>query len=63
MKIEPFLSDMDKQKITDIIKEKTIDIGFDACGVAAAKRLSRDEVFLRNWLSKGLHATMQGLKA
>lgn len=50
---------MDKQKITDIIKDKAIELGFDACGIAAAKRLSREEVFLRNWLSKGLHATMQ----
>jgi epoxyqueuosine reductase len=57
MKIGPFVA-MEIQEITGKIKEKAIEIGFDACGIAEAKHLKEHETFLKSWLEKGLHAAM-----
>lgn len=40
------------------IKDHAIRLGFDACGIARAQRLSRQEAFLKTWLERGLHAGM-----
>lgn len=40
------------------IKSLAADVGFTACGVARAERLSDSEFPLRKWLLQGLHADM-----
>jgi len=50
---------MDKKGITDAIKQKATQIGFNACGISRAEKLGEHESFLKNWLDKGLHAGMQ----
>jgi epoxyqueuosine reductase len=49
---------MDKSVLTAKIKTRALELGFDGCGIAASKRLSKQETFLKYWLEKGLHATM-----
>lgn len=44
---------------TERIKQKALELGFDSCGFAKAEMLPKQERFLRNWLDKGLHASMQ----
>ncbi len=43
---------------SNTIKEYALSLGFDACGIARAQRLTRQETFLKAWLDKGLHAGM-----
>lgn len=43
---------------TKIIRNKALELGFDFCGFAKAEKLTKNEMFLRNWLDKGLHAAM-----
>lgn len=44
---------------TRFVKKTAHDLGFDYCGIAAAKKLEDDEKRLSQWLSKGYHGTMQ----
>jgi epoxyqueuosine reductase len=41
-----------------LIKEKALELGFDACGIAKAEALSNEKLVLRKWLDRGLHAGM-----
>jgi epoxyqueuosine reductase len=41
-----------------LIKEKATDIGFDLCGIAAARPLAEREDILKNWCSSGMNAGM-----
>lgn len=41
-----------------LIKEKAKDIGFDLCGIAAARPLAEREDILRNWCTSGMNAGM-----
>ena len=50
---------MDKKEISQKIKEKALVLGFESCGISKAEKLSSQENFLKNWLEKGLHASMQ----
>jgi epoxyqueuosine reductase len=43
---------------TRIVKEIATAMGFDACGIAVARRLDDDARRLENWLSKGYHGEM-----
>jgi len=51
-------SGFDKATITQLIKSKTIELGFDACGIAKAEKLSEEESRLKNWLDKGFNGRM-----
>jgi epoxyqueuosine reductase len=42
-----------------LIKEHAQKIGFNACGISKAEELVEEKIFLKSWLDKGLHATMQ----
>lgn len=44
---------------TQFVKKIAKELGFDYCGIAAAKRLEEDEKRLENWLAKGYHGQMQ----
>ncbi len=44
---------------THIVKNAAKELGFDYCGIAKAQLLSEDAKRLENWLSKGMHGTMQ----
>ena len=41
-----------------LIKEKAKDIGFDLCGIAAARPLAEREALLKNWCTSGMNAGM-----
>jgi epoxyqueuosine reductase len=44
------------------IKQKALEIGFDACGIAKAEALNDDAAFMKIWLVAGMHADMQYLE-
>lgn len=44
---------------TQFVKKIAKELGFDYCGIAAAKRLEEDEKRLEKWLAKGYHGQMQ----
>lgn len=49
---------MDKKELTAYIKRQALQLGFDACGVAAAGFLSDRQEHLQQWLDSGMHAGM-----
>jgi len=51
-------SSFDKKIITQLIKAKTKELGFDACGIAVAEKLTKEEPFLKDWLDKGYNGQM-----
>ena len=51
-------SDLDLKTITQLIKSKTKELGFYACGIAKAEKLSEEEPRLKNWLDKGFNGGM-----
>ena len=44
---------------TKFIKETALQLGFDFCGIAQAKELTKDAIKLENWLAKGYHGDME----
>jgi len=44
------------------IKQKALETGFDACGIAKAEALESDALFLKQWLQKGMHGEMKYLE-
>ena len=42
----------------ELIKQKAAELGFSACGITSAGRLSEQEQFLRNYLEKNYNGTM-----
>lgn len=53
---------MDPKLLTDRIKAKAIDIGFDKVGIAKAEALSTEAVHLDEWLHRGYHASMEWME-
>lgn len=51
-----------KEKITQLIKLKASDLGFDFCGISKAEKLDSDESQLEKWLSKGYQGKMSYLE-
>lgn len=50
---------MDKSTLTAFIKKEAISLGFDACGIANASKVSNAcRQFYENWLNKGYQAEM-----
>jgi len=44
--------------ITQLIKSKAIELGFDACGITVAERLVKEEPHLKEWLKSGYNGQM-----
>jgi epoxyqueuosine reductase len=49
---------MDTGKFTQLLKEKALALGFDACGAAAADTLRYEANCLQRWLNAGWHGDM-----
>src|SRR5690606_16141884 len=49
---------LNKQTTSEKIKQLATRVGFNFCGIAKAEYLDDDARRLANWLSKGLHGTM-----
>jgi epoxyqueuosine reductase len=47
------------QQVTDAIKRKARELGFTKVGIARAEELTDEGERLREWLSRGFHATME----
>jgi epoxyqueuosine reductase len=47
------------EKHTKLIKNLATNLGFDYCGIAKAQLLNEDARRLEQWLSKGMHGSMQ----
>lgn len=52
---------MDKQHLTQFIKDKALEIGFHKVGIAKAEKLPRSD-YLKEWLLKGSHGSMQWME-
>ncbi len=48
--------------MTNFIKQKALETGFDACGIAKAEALEDDAAFMKSWLEAGMHADMHYLE-
>ena len=48
--------------MNSFIKQTALSLGFDACGIAAAEKLTADAEFLKQWLEAGKHAEMRYLE-
>lgn len=46
------------EKISNLIKQKALQLGFSACGIAKAEYLQKEENHIHDWLQKGYHAKM-----
>jgi epoxyqueuosine reductase len=49
-------------QITQLIKQLSVEQGFDFCGITPAKELTEDAKILSNWLDKGYHGDMKYLE-
>lgn len=49
---------MEKKEISNRIKSKAIELGFESCGISKAEKLTEHEIFLGKWLEQGLNAAM-----
>ena len=47
---------MKKQDLTNLIKQKSEDLGFNLVGVTSPHKIENN--FLDSWIDKGYHATM-----
>ncbi|GIV32263.1 MAG: epoxyqueuosine reductase [Saprospiraceae bacterium] len=47
-----------KYKAAQIIRQRALELGFDAVGFARARRLDEEEAHLREWLLRGYHGEM-----
>jgi epoxyqueuosine reductase len=47
-----------KKNLTQFIKDKARELGFDEVGIARARRLSEAEPALKAWLEEGMHGEM-----
>ena len=52
---------MSKNKITEIIKKKAVDLGFSSCGISQARFLKEEEKKFEDWLNHGYHGSMDYL--
>jgi epoxyqueuosine reductase len=49
------------KNLSILIKGKAAEIGFDLCGIAAARSLEEREVILKNWCASGMNSGMNYL--
>ncbi|MBK7710123.1 MAG: tRNA epoxyqueuosine(34) reductase QueG [Bacteroidales bacterium] len=52
------MSASDDKTLSSLIKEKAKNLGFDLCGITAARALTEREDILKNWCSSGMNAGM-----
>lgn len=52
---------MNKQTYTTLIRQKALQLGFDACGFAKAQQLETEAKRLEQWLTEDRHGTMAWL--
>ncbi len=50
---------MDKQKLTRLIKQKAVELGFLSVGISKVEFLEEEAPRLEQWLKKGFHGKMQ----
>ncbi|MBN2745976.1 MAG: tRNA epoxyqueuosine(34) reductase QueG [Bacteroidales bacterium] len=50
---------MDGFSISNKIKDKALELGFSACGIANVERLQKEFINLNRWLAEGYHADMR----
>lgn len=55
---EPCLIDLDRTKLTRLVKENAIKEGFQFCGIAKAEFLEEEAPRLEQWLNQGMHGEM-----
>jgi epoxyqueuosine reductase len=48
-------------RLSVLIRDKAIELGFDMCGIAKSRKLSECEVLLTNWCAEGMHDKMNYL--
>ncbi|MEH0158157.1 tRNA epoxyqueuosine(34) reductase QueG [Limibacter armeniacum] len=51
-------NDIQRQRYSQMIKQKAADMGFDYCGIAQAGFLEEEARGLEKWLSEGMHGEM-----
>ena len=51
-----------KEQLSAFIKQEAASLGFGACGIAPATRLTEDETHLKGWLQKGFHSGMDYMR-
>lgn len=49
---------MNRKELTNSIKNKSIQLGFEAIGITAPGRMENEKNRLNNWLEEGMHGTM-----
>ncbi|NJM15762.1 MAG: tRNA epoxyqueuosine(34) reductase QueG [Bacteroidales bacterium] len=49
---------MNKTRLSILIKEKALSLGFSDCGIAKAQDLPLNAAWLKDWLSKDMHGQM-----
>ena len=49
---------MSTSQITQNIKKKALELGFDACGISSIEKLTKEEDFLKDWLNNNYHGDM-----
>nr|WP_099600081.1 tRNA epoxyqueuosine(34) reductase QueG [Reichenbachiella sp. 5M10] len=52
------MTDLDRVKLTHLIKQKALQEGFMACGIAKADFLAEEAPKLERWLNQGMHGEM-----
>jgi len=50
------------QRLSQAIKQKALELGLDACGISRAEALDVEAARLKNWLSRGNHASMSWME-
>lgn len=53
---------MNKKEISEKIKLKAVELGFESCGISKAEEITDQKDNYTNWLQKNLHASMQYLE-
>ncbi len=49
------------EKLTRLIRERSVELGFDLCGFAPSGILEKDGMIMKEWCSSGMNGTMEYL--
>ncbi len=49
-------------QLSELIKDKAADLGFDICGIARSRKMSERAEALKNWVAEGMHDRMSYLE-
>lgn len=50
------------QNLTDTVRQRALELGFEACGFAAARKLHEEESRFEQWLKESRHGTMNWME-